>query len=238
MAISKFCYILDTYYNDNPSLIKILDIDDETKHNIRTHMCLNIFYNGNHILIPLRKNLGSADRPFGKIGFSVPSKTKAQAGLDYRYIMIINDAKYLRFDTPRIPKKQMTTIETNYSQIEKEALEYITSYIKVAKKGRVDKTARFRESSLVNFHKELHIYSEEEKNEMKTTVKLEYDNKVLEINSDADQLISNHKETIEKLNDEIIKFQKLISDIDSKRKDDLDNAKKEYDKEIERINNL
>ena len=86
---------------------------------------------------------------------------KPKAGLDYRYIMIINDTKYIRFDTPRITNRQSSTIEHNYHIIENEAIEYIKSYIRVAQKGRVDKTARFRESSLINFHKELGITCDE-----------------------------------------------------------------------------
>ena len=73
-------------------------------------------------------------RPFGRIGFSVPSKSKPKAGLDYRYMMIIEDRKYIRFDAPRISNKQITTIDTNYSIIEAQALEYLNSYIRVAKK--------------------------------------------------------------------------------------------------------
>lgn len=157
MAVAQYCYIIGDYYSDHPNLKKILDIDDSTKHNTRTHLCLNVRYNGNNILIPLRKNLGQAVRPFGKIGYPVPSQSKPNAGLDYRYIMVINETKYLRFDTPRISSKQSSAIEDNYSIIEKEVIEYINSYIRVARKNRIDRTARFRESSLINFHKELGI---------------------------------------------------------------------------------
>ena len=157
----RYCYIIEQYYKDHPDLQKILDVDDNTKHNIRTHLCLNIKYEHNNVLIPLRKNLGQAVRPFGKIGFPVPSMNKPKAGLDYRYIMIINDTKYIRFDTPRITNRQSSTIEYNYHIIENETIEYIKSYIRVAQKGRVDKTARFRESSLINFHKELGITCDE-----------------------------------------------------------------------------
>lgn len=153
----SYCYIVEEYYKDHPDLKKVLDIDDATKHNIRTHLCLNVKYKGNNILIPLRKNLGAADRAFGKIGFPVPSMSKPKAGLDYRYIMVINDDKYLRFDTPRISNKQSTAIQDKYNVIEKEAIEYIEAYIRVAVKNRVERTARFRESSLINFHKELEI---------------------------------------------------------------------------------
>lgn len=152
-----YCYIVEEYYKDHPDLQKVLDIDDVTKHNIRTHLCLSVKYKENNILIPLRKNLGDADRAFGKIGFPVPSMSKPKAGLDYRYIMVINDDRYLRFDTPRISNKQSTAIQDNYGVIEREAIEYIEAYIRVAKKNRVERTARFRESSLINFHKELGI---------------------------------------------------------------------------------
>ena len=157
MSDIQYCYITEQYYIDNPMLIKILDIDDSSKHNIRTHICLNIQFNDNFILIPLRKNLGEPSRKFGKIGFSVPSLSKPKAGLDYRYIMIIHNVNYIRFDTPKISNSQIKIIESNYETIKKEAIEYIKSYIRVANKGRVDKTARFRESSLINFHKELNI---------------------------------------------------------------------------------
>ncbi|MCM1047199.1 MAG: hypothetical protein NC433_02090 [Clostridiales bacterium] len=153
----SYCYILEEYYKDYPDLQKVLDIDDATKHNVRTHLCLSVKYKENNILIPLRKNLGNADRVFGKIGFPVPSMSKPKAGLDYRYIMVINDDKYLRFDSPRISNKQAVAIHNNYDVIEREAIEYVKSYIRVAMKNRVEKTARFRESSLINFHKELGI---------------------------------------------------------------------------------
>ena len=157
MSEIRYCYVTTQYYIDHPNLTKILDIDDSTKHNTRTHICLNIKYNGNNILIPLRKNLGKPIRKFGKIGYPVPSASKPDAGLDYRYIMIINEVGYLRFDSPRISNKQISIIANNYNTIEREAIEYVKSYIRVANKGRIDATALFRESSLINFHNELGI---------------------------------------------------------------------------------
>ena len=161
MNAISYCYIKESYYKDYPDLKQILDVNDSSKHNIRTHLCLQINYKGNNILIPLRKSLGDAERKFGKIGFPVPSKTKPDAGLDYRYIMVIKDEKYIRFDSPRIPISQQKIIQNNYSTIEKEALEYISSYVKAASKGRIKKKARFRASSLINFHHELGISSEQ-----------------------------------------------------------------------------
>lgn len=157
MTDIHYCYITEQYYEDHPNLEKILDIDDSTKHNIRTHLCLNIKFKHNNVLIPLRKNLGDEVRKFGRIGHSVASASKPKAGLDYRYIMIINDVNYLRFDTPRISNSQIRIIQNDYEDIEKEAIEYIKSYIKKANKGRVELTSRFKESSLINFHKELGV---------------------------------------------------------------------------------
>ena len=157
MADIHYCYIIEQYYQEHPNLVKILDVDETTKHNIRTHLCLNIKFNGNNVLIPLRKNLGDAVRPFGIIGYAVPSASKPKAGLDYRYIMIINETKYLRIDIPRISNKQLNIIQDNYTTIEKEAVDYINAYIRKANKGRIERTARFKESSLINFHKELGV---------------------------------------------------------------------------------
>jgi protein AbiQ len=117
----QYCYIDSQYYIEHPDLRQILDVDDTEKHNVRTHVCLNIKYLGNNILIPLRKNLGSATRPFGKIGFPVPSQSKPNAGLDYRYIMVINESKYLKFNRPRISNRQLAIIKNNYDTIQKEA---------------------------------------------------------------------------------------------------------------------
>lgn len=161
-ATYSYCYILEQYYIDHPGLEQILDVSDASKHNIRTHVCFEIKHNNNKILIPLRKSLGNPVRAFGKIGFSVPSKDKPNAGLDYRYIMVVNDDKYIRYDEPRIPKSQQKIIEDNYDTIKKEAVEYINSYINVARKQRVQRSARFRKSSLINFHQEfgLDAYNE------------------------------------------------------------------------------
>ena len=157
MESIRYCYIIEQYYKDNPQLKKILDIGDSTKHNIRTHLCLNVKIQQNNVLIPLRKNLGEPNRKFGKIGYPVPSESKPKAGLDYRYMMILNDSKYLRFDLPRISNRQISIIQNNYDTIEREAMEYIKAYIRVANKGRVEMNARFRESSLINYHKELGV---------------------------------------------------------------------------------
>ena len=157
MGTARYCYIVNQFYLDYPHLKNILDEFDESKHNVRTHLCLNLKYNNCNVLVPLRKKLGEPVRAFGRIGFSVPSQSKPNAGLDYRYTMIINNPKYFRYDTPRITNIQQLIINENYNIIQKQVIEYIDSYVKVANKDRVDKTARFRVSSLINFNSELNV---------------------------------------------------------------------------------
>ena len=48
-------------------------------------------------------------------------------------------------------------LDVDDATIEKEVIDYINSYTRVANKGRVNLNARFRESSLINFHNELEI---------------------------------------------------------------------------------
>lgn len=38
-------------------------------------------------------------RKFGRIGHSVPSTKRKNAGLDYRYALIINDSRYVELQT-------------------------------------------------------------------------------------------------------------------------------------------
>lgn len=39
----------------------------------------------------MRNNLGAEIRKFGRIGHAVPSEKRENAGLDYRYALIVND---------------------------------------------------------------------------------------------------------------------------------------------------
>ena len=55
--MARYCYILEEYYEEHSDLIKILDPNDKSKHNVRTHVCIGIKFNDCYALIPLRKNL-------------------------------------------------------------------------------------------------------------------------------------------------------------------------------------
>lgn len=158
MVEKHCCFIKKEYFEDNPNLIKILDVRDDVKKSRRTHVCVFLEIDGNTFYIPLRNNLKEPNRKFGIIGFSVPAETRPNAGLDYRYVLLINDKKYIEpHIKPRIPEPQYKIIDNNYDLIKKQFAEYLQGYIFTAKKNRVDRNPLYRESSLINFHKELGI---------------------------------------------------------------------------------
>lgn len=152
------CFIKESYFKKNSTFIKLLDPNKVEKQSQRTHLCVKIRMNENTFLIPLRNNLGEEIRKYGRIGHSVPSNKRKNAGLDYRYALIINDEEFLEIQTEkRIPESQYRKIEKEFDLIEQEFGVYLNGYIKAAKKQRDQKEPLFRESSLINFHKELGI---------------------------------------------------------------------------------
>ena len=95
-------------------------------------------------LIPLRNNLGADLRKYGRIGHSIPSTKRKNAGLDYRYTLVINDEKYLELQNEKkIPESQYRKLEYDYYAIEKEFETYLNGYIKAAKKKRHEKEPLF-----------------------------------------------------------------------------------------------
>lgn len=156
--IPNCCYIKEQYFRDHADFKKMLDTGNFVKQSKRTHLCISFIYNGNTVYVPLRNNLGLAIRPYGKIGYPVPSKKRPKAGLDYRYSLIINDNKYIEYpDIQKIPDSQADVLNNNYEIIKDEVFKYIQKYIKAAMKNRIHKEPLFRESCLINFHKELGI---------------------------------------------------------------------------------
>ena len=112
--------------------------------------------NSNKFYIPLRNNLGDDVRKFGRIGHSVPSDKRKNAGLDFRYALIINDESYIEIQKDkRIPESQYRKIKNDYDAISNEFSVYVKGFIKVAKKKRIDKEPLYRVSSLVNYTSEL-----------------------------------------------------------------------------------
>ena len=51
------------------------------------HLCIQIVADSSTFYLPLRNNLGADVRKFGRIGHSVPTQNRPQAGIDYRYAL-------------------------------------------------------------------------------------------------------------------------------------------------------
>lgn len=149
-------FIKEEYFKSHPEFVKILDPGNTEKQSKRSYLFIKVEYEGNKLYVPLRKKLGKAERKFGKIGYNLPTKSMPDAGLDYRYILIVNEEKYIeRPKCFRIPRSQYKEIAVNYNKIEREVISYVKGYVKKMLKNRVQREAKYRESSLVNFHDEL-----------------------------------------------------------------------------------
>lgn len=152
------CFIKESYFKKNVSFIKMLDTGNTGKQAKRTHLCIKVESDGNKFYIPLRNNLGGEVRKFGRIGHAVPSEKRKNAGLDYRYALIVNDDSYIELQTEKkIPESQYRCMKRDYRSIQKEFGVYLKGFIKAAKKGRHEKEPLYRESSLVNYLMELGI---------------------------------------------------------------------------------
>ncbi|MCD8326731.1 MAG: hypothetical protein LUC90_08680 [Lachnospiraceae bacterium] len=154
----KLCIIREIYFQNNSNFVKVLDTENTDKQSRRTHLCIMIEQEQNRFFIPLRNNLGPDVRKFGRIGHALPSNKRENAGLDYRYALIVNDDTYLEWQTDKKnPKSQYQKINNEYDAICAEFCIYLRGFIKSVKKQRHFKEPLYRESSLINFVKELGI---------------------------------------------------------------------------------
>lgn len=152
-------YIKEQYFKDNPDYIKMLDVGNTEKQSKRNYLFLQIEYETNKLLIPLRTNLGDPIRKFGVIGFSVPSESKPNAGLDYRYILIVNNSNYIEYPTHiKIPASQQKIISDNYPKIENDVIAYVRGYISASIKNLAERKPKYKESTLLNFNDELGVF--------------------------------------------------------------------------------
>lgn len=152
----NYCYIQKSYFESHGNLINLLDPGDFEKQSHRLYICINIKIDGINYCIPLRNRLGNEIRKFGRIGYSVPSRTRPEAGLDFRYALVIQDAKYIiPMTEPRIPNSQTRKINNEYYNIVKEFQIYINNFKKNARKHRLEIEPLFRCSSLINYTDEI-----------------------------------------------------------------------------------
>ena len=148
----QFCFIKESYFRERTNYVKMLDAGNTQKQSRRTHLCIKIEVGIHEYYIPLRNNLGDAVRKFGRIGHAVPSAKRKNAGLDFRYALIVDDEKYIEKQTEKkIPESQYRLIKNEYETIKREFEIYINGYKKALKKKRHLKEPLYKESCLVNF---------------------------------------------------------------------------------------
>ena len=159
MDYANCCFIREAFFLAHPEYHKILDPGNTLKQSRRTYIYIRLEIDENRFYLPLRKNLGQDIRKYGRIGHAVPSKSRPNAGIDYRYALIVNDATFIEPHTSqKLPEAQYRIIEDDYKVICREFETYLRKYIRAAKKGRIEREPLFRESSLIQFHRELGIW--------------------------------------------------------------------------------
>ncbi len=157
MAIRLY-FIRKIFYQEHQDCPHILDINDPSKQGRRTHVCLDVLYDHNHYLIPLREHLFNPLRPYGRIGHAVPSPKYPNAGLDYRNTLVIQDRKYLYVQKPVvISRVQFSRIVKDFAKIRDEFIMYLDGFKKEYKRGHIMLSPLYKDSSLLYFLDELKL---------------------------------------------------------------------------------
>ena len=151
-----FYFVKEKFFIDHAHFKKMLDPGNAVKQSHRTYICVQVNVDNNMFYLPLRNNLGTEVRPYGRIGHSVPSNSRPDAGIDYRYALVINDSCYLeKSSSQKLPNSQVKRISNDYNSICNEFEKYLMGYKKAIKKNRLKYEPLYRESCLINFNNEL-----------------------------------------------------------------------------------
>ena len=152
MLTDNCCFIKEQYFIDHNYFVKMLDPGVTDKQSMRTYLCVSIELYGKTFYIPLRNNLGNPLKQYGLIGHSIPSMKRPNAGLDYRYALMIDDQKYIEpHNSQKLPDSQYNRIQNDYESIINEFSVYLNGFIKAYYKKRIHFEPLYRESSLINY---------------------------------------------------------------------------------------
>ena len=152
MLTENCCFIKEQYFIDHSDFEKMLDPNNTEKQSKRTFVCVPVQLYGKTFYIPLRNSLGNPLKKYGVIGHSVPSTKRPDAGLDYRYSLLIEDSKYIEQHVSRkLPDVQYNKIQNDYQTIVSEYSVYLKGFIKACYKNRIHWEPLYRESSLINY---------------------------------------------------------------------------------------
>jgi len=153
--VANIVLITHEYFSDKENFVEMLDFGDRLKQSTRCYFSVATTYNGNSLFVPLRSVI---DLSVGKMGYPLPSSSRPKAGLDFRKILIVNNVEHISIlQHPNISSSQMTKLVGEVMRIESRAVDYVSGYVKSAKKRREKIDSKYRFSTLHNFHKELGI---------------------------------------------------------------------------------
>lgn len=144
------------YFDDHSNFRNMLDPNNRMKQIKRPYAFLKIVVDDISFLIPLRSNLNHPN------GFKIPSSLKTKAGLDYSHALVYPQEKYILNNRVIISNEQYNMVKKNQDIIKKEFRNYIREYKKAVERGYVNKMGKFKNSTLVNFNKELGVKNEQE----------------------------------------------------------------------------
>jgi protein AbiQ len=143
------------YFRDKRDFVEMLDSGDVNKQSSRSYLRVSAEHNGFVFFVPLRKKINFCDK---RMGYSLPSETRADAGLDFRKALIVNENEY--FLSPkqgRVSPLQTKKIESERARIEYLFFNYVNGYVKAARKKREKIDTLYKFSTLHNFHAELGV---------------------------------------------------------------------------------
>lgn len=125
----------ESFYNKYKELPEILHKES------RPYYCLELRIDKTIYAIPLRHNI-SHQYAFHTLG---------KAGIDFSKAVIINDAKYVSPESPRIDSREWRVLNSNEDQIIKGFLQYLRLYRKAVKKTGIPKYDLIRKYSTLQY---------------------------------------------------------------------------------------
>lgn len=153
--------LTDKFYEENGHLERVLDKYKETTEYFkkdRGYGVVLIEAHGYEFGIPLRSNM---THPFcfaTEIMRDHDKNRTSRKGLDYTKAVILHKSDYVTERSFKIPTKEFDKLNDSQERIKKQFTKYVKKYIEAVEKNDIHLLSRnYRDSTLVNYHKELNI---------------------------------------------------------------------------------
>lgn len=156
--------LTDQFYEENGHLERVMDKrKDETEYfkKDRGYGVILIEAYGHRFGIPLRSNMTHKFCFSTKITPNPETGRTQRKGLDYTKAVILNDGDYVTERSFKIPADEFDKINDSQEMIRSQFKKFIEKYIKAVEKNDQNVLTRnYRDSTLINYHKELGIKNE------------------------------------------------------------------------------